>query len=246
MAYDTFKLATHAAATVVGLEVSLDHQDYDEWCLFTPGPNGMKRFETPNAWFRSLHSAGFRSAFFGPETGLPHRHWGLLIDRPGERYFGKANGSTVSEENRSWRRCWFMPEKTPETAPPPSFDLPTLARDLHRAIDAMLRFAREHRPEETYFIDRLTSARDLAGAAFGDGPSVPIPEGLRALYPQVGFSPARMCIGAAVFQSNLFGGMGSWNDWGSRYAEVEKRFESVNETYSQLRGPSLIAASMVG
>lgn len=166
------------------------------------------------------------------------------MDRVDDRYFWDVKDSTVTEDGRSWRRCWFMAERSPEFAPPPIADVRALAGDFHGAIEAMLAFAHEYRKHEQDHIERLETAAVLLSAIVRGDESVPISEGLRELYPKTGYSRDRMLLGAATFESNIFGGMGSWNGWGGRTPEGEARFQAVNEAYWQLVGPCMTAASM--
>lgn len=248
----TFTLATHAAAKLAGFEVDLDPtanpwlRNIQEWCLFAPGPHGMRLAKAPKDWLGMVQDAGFQSAYYGLENGLPNRTMGLLMDRPQERYFWDLHESIVSEGNKSWRRGWFMAEITPAKDPLPEWEIESLARELHEVIETAYAFALQYRETEILYLrSGLERARTLTAAILtGDEGVIPAEE-TRALYPKIGYGRKTILLGAALFEPYVFGGRGPWNDWSAPNSATEERRRRITESYYSVANRCVMAASMI-
>lgn len=242
MSLDLLPLATYAAAHLAGLEVDLEPSRlghlgrFGEWCLFVPGPNGMRLAKTPNEWFSRLAEAGFRRAWYGFEEGRD-RGWGILISTDSERYFWSLSESTVTEGSQSWKRAWCKPERSLANTLPPVYNLTDLATDLRISIEALREFNDATvRSEE--FGDRFTRALALL-----DSEGEP-DHRFAFIFPPQGFPPEAKRLAETALEANVLGGMGSWNDWHSKDPAIQAEFLKITQSFARQIGPCLTAATL--
>ncbi|MBE9607544.1 hypothetical protein IAI18_21955 [Acetobacteraceae bacterium H6797] len=147
----------------------------------------------------------------------------ILADIP-EGWIGRWE---VTDREAADRRIWSVNYRNAGRAPPDIPEVTATLVEARSALDSALREAADFAQAQGMGfessiragLEALDSPDPMAGYFHADL----FPEGLLSL-------EARQVFASAA-KSWVFGGMGSWNDWGSSREEDQRRYEAISDRF---------------
>jgi hypothetical protein len=207
-------------------------------------PGKAESVHTVEAWMRDLRRRGIQRLWFlaSSPTQIPSGHGKPTPERMLAGFVGGGNKwaivATAPDHDEAWRATWgvgnreapkdriwsvtYSGEPLRQRFVTPALDVEAATRELVGALTAIR--------------DHAASQPDLAGwtttfdnaLAKGRHPC-PDPAYYPDMLPPNGFPLANRRLLAMASASNVFGGMGSWNDGGPADPQVADRHEAVSQ-----------------
>lgn len=201
-------------------------------------PDPLAWFALLKPWCKGLRLHHVPSAP-RPEQSLPGTSDRMMVGfvGGGPRWLIEAEGPKTSQiwegfqrlldKNDPTRRIWgttHILQREIDPAGEDAVSLPTAAADLRAVLPEIEAYAREN--DRDNFAECFARAR-----AALDGPE-PAIDPASPLVRYAGMTPPHLRVLDAIMHAWVFGGMGSWNDWGgdARYDDLSDRlFRAVND-----------------
>jgi hypothetical protein len=213
-------------------------------------PKGVEVAASVKDWFASLRAAGVRRlwniAFGWQKPDLPEHQATAFVNG-----VARAIQADLPEGFELWYPKWEPggPQARPWTveyrcllgsrsSAMPLANLQPIKGALRRSLEQAEAFARRPEAKLTKWVDWFVKARQLLDAEDSQPPFHP------DMLPGSGFTlEARQTVAAAT-QAFVFAGQGSWNDFGSAEAPLQKEYELVSrELYSAIKAALVMASN---